>query len=479
MRNLTFIFFSVCFCFFSAHLFAEEQPKPNIIWLVVEDMSQDLGCYGNKLIKTPTIDKLAGKGMRFTNMFTTAAVCAPSRTALATGMYQTSIAAMHMRYPDELKPDLPEGIQTIAFLLKDHGYQTLGIGKDDYMFKLEGSPFQYDQLDNLNSEKPFFAKVNSKFTHRPFKKDIENPVDEDLVKLPPYYPDARPIREDWAAYLENVQLLDNEVKEILDKFEKKGLLNNTIIFFFSDHGRPFLKAKYWAYDSGIRIPFIVYIPKEMAAPKGFQAGAVSHQLLSAIDISATTLALAGVNKPEYMQGKVFLGEQAEKEREYIFSSIDRISGTHFKTRAVRSKKFKYIKNFNNGRSVLECTTEYAKAKYPGYNTVSILDTYNKLNEVEKTLVSPLPLEELYDIENDPYEINNLAYKEEFRDVCKKMEAVLTDWIKEIDDKGFQPDSPEIQKHFIDVRTNNKERYADERLKMYLNVMEELKEERKF
>jgi hypothetical protein len=179
-----------------------------------------------------------------------------------------------------------------------------------------------------------------------------------------------------------------------------------------------------------------------------------------------------------MQGKVFLGEQAEKERDYIFSSIDRISGTHFKTRAVRSKKYKYIKNFNNGRSVLECTTEYAKAKYPGYNTVSILDTYNKLNEVEKILVSPLPLEELYDIEKDPHEINNLAYKEEFQNVREKMEAVLTDWIKGTDDKGFQPDSPEVQKHFIDVRTNNKERYADERLKMYLNVMEELKEEGK-
>lgn len=456
----------------------EDQGPPNIIWLVAEDMSQDQGCYGNELVKTPVIDKLATEGMRFTNMFTTAAVCAPSRTALATGMYQTSLGAMHMRYPDELMPTLPKGVKTIGHILKDNGYQTLGIGKDDYMFKLENKSFEYDNIDDLTKSKPFFAKVNSSFTHRDFKRDNKNPIDENSVQLPPYYPDASPIREDWAAYLENVQLLDNEVKEILDRFEKHGLLDNTIIFFFSDHGRPFLRAKYWTYDSGIRIPFIVHIPKGMTAPKGFQAGAVSHQLLSAIDISATTLALAGVNKPEYMQGKVFLGEQAEKEREYIFSSIDRISGTHFKTRAVRSKKYKYIKNFNNGRSVLECTTEYAKAKYPGYNTVSILDTYNKLNEVEKTLVSPLPLEELYDIEVDPYEINNLAYKNEFQEIRKKMETVLTHWIEETDDKGFQPDSPEIQKHFIDIRTNNKERYADERLKMYLNVMEELKEERK-
>jgi N-sulfoglucosamine sulfohydrolase len=474
----TFFFLINLSPYYLTALGQKNQNPPNIIWLIAEDMSQDQGCYGNELVKTPTIDKLATEGMRFTNMFTTAAVCAPSRTAIATGMYQTSIGAMHMRYSEELKPRLPEGIKTIAFLLKEQGYQTLGIGKDDYLFSLNTNTFEYDNIDDLKINKPFFAKVNSHYTHREFDNDFNNPIESSIVKLPPYYPNVRPIREDWAAYLENVQLLDNEVNEILDNFEKRGLLDNTIIFFFSDHGRPFLRAKYWTYDSGIRIPFIVHFPKEMAAPKGFQPGVVSHQLLSAIDISATTLALAGVNKPEYMQGRVFLGEQAEKERDYIFSSIDRISGTHFKTRAVRSKKYKYIKNFNNGRSVLECTTEYARAKYPGYNTVSILDTYNKLNEVEKTLVFPLPVEELYDIEKDPHEINNLAYKEEFGDVRKKMEAVLTDWIKEIDDKGFQPDSPEIQKHFIDVRTNNKERYADERLKMYLKVMEELKEERK-
>jgi uncharacterized sulfatase len=481
MKTPIFTFCFVLTCLLSGNLTAsgqENQNPPNIVWLIAEDMSQDQGCYGNELVKTPTIDKLATEGMRFTNMFTTAAVCAPSRTAIATGMYQTSLGAIHMSYSEELKPDLPEGIQTIAFLLKEHGYQTLGIGKDHYLFRLNADSFEYDDIADLDTEKPFFAKVNSHYTHRDFDRDRINPIDRNRVEFPPYYPDVKPMREDWAAYLENIQLLDSEVGEFLDRFEKRGLLDNTIIFFFSDHGRPFLRAKYWTYDSGIRVPFIVNFPKKMAVPKGFRTGVVSHQLLSAIDISATTLALAGVNKPEYMQGKVFLGEQAEKERDYIFSSIDRISGTHFKTRAVRSKKYKYIKNFNNGRSVLECTTEYAKAKYPGYNTVSILDTYNKLNEVEKILVSPLPLEELYDIEKDPHEINNLAYKEEFQNVREKMEAVLTDWIKGTDDKGFQPDSPEVQKHFIDVRTNNKERYADERLKMYLNVMEKLKVEGK-
>lgn len=180
-----------------------------------------------------------------------------------------------------------------------------------------------------------------------------------------------------------------------------------------------------------------------------------------------------------MQGRVFLGEQSEPERQYIFSSIDRISGSYFKTRAVRSKKYKYIKNFNNGRSVLEYTTEYAKAKYPDYNVVSILDNYNKLKGAQKILVAPLPLEELYDIEDDPYEINNLAYKNEFQEIRRKMEKVLMDWIEETEGKDFLCDSPEIQKHFIDFRTNSKERYAEERLKLHLKIKKELKGEFEF
>lgn len=461
---------------FSSSVFSEKNTPPNILWIVSEDMSQDQACYGNNLVKTPTLDRLANEGMRFTNMFTVAGVCSPSRTALATGMHQNSIGAMHMRYSDELMKLLPDGIKTIAHILEENGYQTMGVNKDDYMFNLNKSSFQHKTVDEIEKGKPFFAKVNSFYTHRIFKKDTINPIDPSKVELPPYYPNVRPLLEDWALYLENIQLLDNEVNNILEDFEKRGLLENTIIFFLSDHGRPTLRGKYWMYDSGIRIPFIIHIPKGMKLPKGFKPGTVSNQLLSSIDISATTLMLAGVKKPDYMQGKVFLGEKTEPEREYIFGSIDRIGGIYFKTRAVRSKKYKYIKNFNNSWSILECSTEYRKARLPYYNTISILDNYNKLNEVQKTLVNPMPLEELYDLENDPNEINNLAYKNEFQDVRKKYESILMNWIKEIDDKGFYPDSPEIQKHFIDYRTANKEMYREERLKSYLEIEKQLRED---
>jgi uncharacterized sulfatase len=467
------ILFTVVFTGLILFNFAKDN-RPNILWIISEDMSQDQACYGNPLVKTPTLDKLAKEGMRFTNMFTIAAVCSPSRTALATGMYQTSIGAMHMRYSEELMKPLPEGIETISHILEENGYQTLGVNKDDYMFRLNRPSFQHKNIDELEKGKPFFAKVNSFYTHRIFKKDTINPIDPNKVKLPPYYPDVQPLREDWALYLENIQLLDAEVKQILDDFDSCGLLESTIVFFLSDHGRPTLRGKYWMYDSGIQIPFIVYVPKGMKFPEGYQAGTVNNRLISSIDISATTLALAGVKKPGYMQGEVFLGNEMEKEREYIYSSIDRIGGINFKTRAVRSKKYKYIKNFNNGWSILECSTEYRKARLPYYNTICILDNYNKLNETQKTLVTPMPLEELYDLENDPYEVNNLAYKEEYQQVRAKYENVLSQWIKEIDDKGFYPDSPEIQKHFIDYRTTNKEMYREERLKSYIQIENQLK-----
>src|SRR5690606_8997909 len=156
---------------------------------------------------------------------------------------------------------------------------TLGVGKDDYMFRLDGRSFQYDDIASLDPTKPFFAKVNSTFPHRVFKKDKKNPVDPRLVKLPPYYPDVDPIREDWAAYLENVQLLDEEVGAILKEFSERGLLKNTIVFFFSDHGRPFIRAKYWTYDSGIRIPFIVYVPDGVGVVEGYAAGTTNDQMI--------------------------------------------------------------------------------------------------------------------------------------------------------------------------------------------------------
>ncbi len=452
--------------------------QPNILWIIAEDMSQDQFCYGNSLVHTPNIDRLAAQGMRYTNMFTVAGVCAPSRSAIAVGMYQNSIGAMHMRYSDELKPELPGEVKTVSHILRDNGYQTFGNGKDDYMFSIDGPSFEMNDLDDLHPDQPFFAKINSHYTHRIFKRDSLHPIDPQDVSLPPYYPDVKPLRDDWAAYLENVQLLDREVGALLDTLAAKGLLEQTIFFFLSDHGSPTLRGKYWLYDSGTRIPFIVHIPSSINLPEGFKPGTVDNELHASIDISATTLALAGVPVPQWMEGRPFLGDQTTASREYVFGAADRIGGVYFKSRSVRSSQYRLIKNFNNGRSIWENSTEYRKARLPYYNVIKILDNYNKLSGTEKLLVEPMPLYELYDIRSDPYETKNLAYDPDYAKVRSELEQVLHSWINEIDDKAFYPDSEEVQEHFIRYRTSNQEQYREERLESYNQIKNQLIKEGK-
>ncbi len=469
------------FCFFSfitACLSAQDKVRPNIIWIIAEDMSQDLGCYGNNLVKTPNIDKLAASGMRFTNAYTTAGVCAPSRTALATGMYQTSIGACHMRYADELMPQLPDSIKIISHILNENGYQTLGQGKDDYMFDFEGKSFDLKKWDDLDKSKPFYAKIGTSFSHRIFYPDKSSPINPDSVMLPPYYPNVDVLRKDWALYLENVQLFDQFVGKLLANLKQRKLLENTIIFVFSDHGRPMLKGKYWLYESGIKIPLIIHMPKKWSKMEGYKEGTVNNKLVSAIDIAATTLSLAGVKKPDYMQGQIFLGKEMDKERKYIFASADRIGGVFLKSRTVSDGQYKLIVNYNNGRSVLENSTEHRKARLPAYSVVNLLDINNKLVGVEKTLVRPLPLFELYDLKKDPFEINNLSEIDKFSDIKKELKLALEAWMDQVGDKCLQPDSPAIQNHFVDYRVKGQIKFSEEKLKMYLKVKEELEKEGK-
>ena len=304
--------------------------QPNIVWILAEDLSQDLGCYGNNIVETPTLDQLARDGVKFTNVFTTAPVCTPSRTALATGMYQTSIDAHHMRYPDELKKPLPDDVLPINELLRRNGYQTAnikdkpGTGKTDWSFKSDVAAYDYNSWNEIKSDKPFFALVNLRLTHRPFEKDPQNPIDPATVNLPPYYPDNIVARKDYADYLESLQLLDGQVEQILEELQKRGWADNTIVFFFSDHGRPFTRGKTFLYDSGIKIPMIVTCPHGLDWQHYLPKNSTNNQLISAIDISATTLAIADVPKPESLHGRIIFGPDKESERNYIFSAADRI-----------------------------------------------------------------------------------------------------------------------------------------------------------
>ncbi len=433
----------------------KEEPRPNILWILAEDLSPDLGCYGYPLVRTPIIDQLASEGMRFNNVFTTAPVCTPSRTALATGMYQTSINAHHMRYPDSLKNELPDGVLPLNEIFRRNGYQTVnvksetGTGKTDWSFKSELSVYDHNSWEEIDPDQPFFAVVNLRLTHRPFEKDEQHPVDPGKVTLPPYYPDHTVARQDWADYLETVQLMDGQVGEILDELKERGWDENTIVYFFSDHGRPFTRGKMFLYDSGIKIPLIIKSPKSLKWQDHLPGGSVNDQLLSSLDIVATSLSMAGIEKPETMQGRVFLGEHAEAARDYIFSAADRIGEIYLKSRSVRSDAFKYIRNYRHDFSVNEASTAYRRANHPIYQLLDILNEKNALNEIQENIVTPLPEEELYDLQSDPYETLNLTGNPEFQEILISLQGQLKEWQQQTTDHGMREDSEALASSFVE------------------------------
>ena len=466
---------------FSVFISCTERKKatPNILWIVAEDLSPDLGCYGNTLVKTPEVDALARSGMRFPNVFTTAPVCTPSRTALATGMYQTTINAHHQRYPEELKNPLPGSILPLNEILRRGGYQTVnikdapGTGKTDWSFKSEYAEYDHSRWEDIENDKPFFAVVNLRLTHRPFEHDTIHPVDPKMVHLPPYYPDHIVARNDFAYYLESVQLMDGQVSMVLDKIREMGWSENTVVFFFGDHGRPFTRAKTFLYDSGLKIPLIIFCPENLKWHDYLPKGTVNSQMISAIDITATSLSIAGIPKPEYLQGRVIFGPVKEAPRKYIYSAMDRMGEIYFKSRTVRSPRFRYIRNYNNGFSVNAASTANWKATNPIFHLLEILGEQNQLNPVQKNLLLPLPYEELYNIQTDPFELVNLvadpAYNQELEDMRKKLEV----WQEESKDFGMSEDPPELVKYFNDYGIQSEALNGTAAAKMRQDVLIEL------
>lgn len=443
-----------------SHGIAAGADRPNILWLIAEDLSPDLGCYGTPVVHTPNLDKLAASGMRYTHMFTASPVCSPSRTALAVGTMQTTIGAYHMRYPAAMRPPLPEGVKTIAELMQDAGYATAnfaygasglgGKGKDDWMFAPpKRKPWMLNKWDELSKRQPFYVQVNFKMTHRAWIRDRERPIDPTKVKLPPYYPDDPIARDDWAGYLESLQVLDRQVADVLAKLKASGLDRNTIVVFIGDHGRPFTRGKTFCYDSGLRVPFIVHVPEGLDAPDGYEAGKVSDRMLVSLDLTATTLALAGIERPAWMQGRVFLGDDRHPPRDAVFAAVDRVGEIEFQTRTVRTRRYRYVRNERQGFSVNEASTAYRKAMHPIYHVLRKWDREGRLNAAQRTLVDPLPREQLFDVSADPYEVNNLAGDPEHARVLAGLRARLDAWISKVGDKGRDPDPPEIVEVFAE------------------------------
>jgi N-sulfoglucosamine sulfohydrolase len=428
--------------------------QPNILWIITEDMSPDFGCYGNDAVTTPNIDRLASRGMIFNQVHTTGPACSPSRTAMATGVYQTTLGAFHMRYSDELLPALPAHVKLLPQLLREVGYSTgnladvdeTGTAKDDWLFKAPADVWDSDSWDELVLQQPFYAQINTEVSHRPFSRDSKVKVDPRKLDIPPYYPDHEVSQEDWIGYLEEVNRTDELVGNILAHLEHDGLTENTIVILVADHGRPMIRAKNWLYDTGTRVPMIVFIPPELTQPSAYSAGTENSELISGVDLVAETLLLAGAEIPDWVQGRSFLRADSVP-RDYIFTAVDRIGNIDSRSRAIRSERFKYIRNYKTPGSINQSITSYRMAMHPIHHLLNLMGEHKMLTPIQARLLEPIAEEELYDLASDPHEIHNLIGRPAFASIHDDLRQRLDDWIVESGDLGFEPDSDAIVTHF--------------------------------
>jgi arylsulfatase A-like enzyme len=440
--------------FFSfSSLFAQFKPtaiRPNIVWIVCEDMSPHLGSYGEKVAKTPVLDQLAKESVRFTQAYSTAGVCAPSRSALITGNYQTSIGGHNMRtlgfsasakndYPVGLKPYsavIPAGVKCFPEYLRMAGYYCTNNAKQDYQF--EAPVTAWDESSNKghwrnrpDKNQPFFSVFNLETTHESqvWVRDKEPLlVDPKTVEVPRYYPDDSVSRHVIARFLSNVMVMDKQVGQIIQQLKDDGLYENTILFFYSDHGdgMPFVKRE--LYHRGLKVPLLIKAP---FLPKG----TTDDQLVSFVDFGPSVLSIAGIPIPKTMQGQAFLGAQkAKTERKYIYAARDRMDSEYDRVRAVNDGRFNYLRNYMPEKPY------YQDIKYrlmnPLMKHILTLKKEGKLNEEQMYWFRPNKVaEELYDTHNDPDEFKNLASDPSYAKKLAELRKKHEEWTKRYGDLG--------------------------------------------
>ena len=431
--------------------------QPNILWVSCEDISPDLGCYGDSYAVTPNIDKLADEGVRYTNAYAHAGVCAPARSGIITGMYPTTIGTQYMRCSGVP----PAYVKCFSEYLRAAGYYCTNNSKTDYQFAPPFPAWDESSGDahwkNRAQGQPFFAVFNFTTSHESQIRNKSRGLRKRLLSmepherhdpaeavLPPYYPDTTAVRKDWAQYYNIITLMDKEVGKALAELEKAGLADNTIVWFWGDHGRGLPRGKRWIYDSGIHVPLIIRVPEKLrklaapANPDALKPKSVNEDLVAFIDFAPTMLSLAGVRIPSHIQGQAFLGSQKAKPREYVYAARDRMDEAYDLIRAVRDKRFKYIRNYmphlTRGQDI-----QYMN-QMPTMQEMRRLNAAGKLKGPKKQYFEPTkPVEELYDTLSDPHEVKNLAGDRQYKDVLERMRNVHLEWVKKTGDIGLIPE----------------------------------------
>ena len=453
--------------------------QPNIVWLVAEDLSAYLPSFGDSTITTPNLSRLAAQSVRYPNVFSPSGVCAPSRFALATGMYPSSLGGHNMRtqyvkaHMDSLGLKLyevvtPPEVKMMSELMRTNGYYCTNNDKTDYQF----APVitAWDENGNLAhwrnrpDNQPFFSVFNLDVTHESqvfHPTSVKNlrynenfpdssytytysdwipdslwtlEVPADLkVPVPPYLPNTELVRNDIRRVYSNIKIMDRQVGLILDQLEEDGLLDNTIIVFYTDHGGPLPRQKRLMYDSGIKVPMMICYPGQRGA------GIVDDQLISFIDFAPTAFSMAGFDAPEYIQGQAFVGPyKADQNRKYIHAAADRLDTEIDMIRAVRDNRFKYLKNFQPDRGYyLEVTF---REQMNSMQELLRMRDEGTLNEVQmQWFRESKPEEELFDTWNDPHEINNIANDPKYASKLSELREECQRWMADIHDMGKIPE----------------------------------------
>ena len=432
----------------SAGLAQAAPARPNVLWITCEDISPLLGCYGDPVATTPNLDRLAAQGVRYNNAFSTASVCSPSRSCLITGMYATSLGTQHLRS----RLAIPDNTRCFTEYLREAGYYCSNNVKEDYNFATP--PGAWDESSReahwrkRKPGQPFFSVFNFTTTHqsqirlapeafarRTARLEPHQRHDPADVPLPPYYPDTPVVRRDVANLYDLITAMDKQAGDLLAQLDEDGLADETIVFFYSDHGNGLPRHKRWLHDSGIRVPLIVRFPQAFQHLAPGSPGSTTDRLVSFVDFAPTVLSLAGVEVPDYVEGRAFLGDQAAEPRRYVFAVRDRVDEVYEMSRAVRDKRFKYIRNYLPHRPVMQ-HSDYSE-RTPTRQEIRRLAAEGKLSGAQALLASPTkPPEELYDLEHDPHEIRNLAGSPEHQAVLKQMRRQHRQWMLDTHDTGL-------------------------------------------
>lgn len=463
----------------------QDLSQPNVLWIVAEDISPMLAAFGDSTIATPNLSRLAARGVRFPNTFSVAGVCAPSRNAIATGMYPISIGGHNMRtqgdanlqaigLPGSYGALLPPEAKMMSQVLREHGYFCSNNAKTDYQFRHpktawdESNPRAHWR--HRQPGQPFFSIFNLEITHESqvwrtgkgnlrFRKGFENDTahvyqwndvysEEDRpaiqlpadleVPVPPYLVDSELTRNDIRRVYDNIRIMDEQVGFLLDQLEADGLTDSTIIFFYSDHGGPLPRQKRLLYDSGMRVPMIV------AWPDDRRAGEIDSTLFSFVDFAPTVMSLVGIEPLDYLQGQANLGQYKVAPRQYVFGASDRLDGHYDRIRAARDHRFKYLRNYYPDRDYylpvvyreqMNAMQELLRARDAGELTDVQAQWFRKTKARE----------ELFDTWNDEHELENLAGNPAYAEKLAELRTAMDDWLARVGDLGAVPEVELVQR----------------------------------